>query len=258
MRNFLLTLFDEFETTCFSRDCFDTDLSKLPDKQDLFFSINPIHETRADKNVTSFRNFLIELDSIPLSEQIQYVTSKIPIDMITSIVYSGSKSYHFIISLETPLPDLETYQQVARRLHKLVPASDKTQKNPSRFSRLPFRTRPDTGLEQTLIRLGSRVDTASLIALLPCEGLSISQATKKPEQAWISVNLTYALEQPDEFMRERGFAGRNHFFFYVFNRLKDEGLNSSEIRHYIDYMYANLKNKNDFTIAEAYSAARIK
>lgn len=258
MSKFLNTLFDPAETTCFSENCFDTTLTQTPKPNDLFFSINPMHTSRKDANVTCFRNFLIEIDSMPLSKQIKYVQSKLPIDLITSIVFSGSKSYHFIISLETPLGSLEDYKSVALRLHKLFPEADSTSKNPSRFSRLPYRIRPDTGVQQELIRLGTRVPTDSFIASLPVLNVTPTTAKLTTSKAWISTNLSFALEHPDQYMLERGFAGRNHFFFYVYNRLVDEGFQAPEIKTQIEYMYARLENKTDFTLQEAYTAARIR
>lgn len=258
MEEFLNVLFNKNEQTCFSKNCYNVDLNSKPLRNDIFFSINPMQTSRADANVTCFRNFLIELDNMPLEKQIAHVTSKLPADLITSIVYSGSKSYHFIISLETPMNSIDEYRNVAKRLHTLFPEADSTSKNPSRFSRLPFRIRPDTKVEQSLIRLNGRIDTKAFLSALPIIQENYIQQNIPATKAWISTNLTYALEQPDEYMAERGFAGRNHFFFYVYNRLIDEGFQGPDIKHYIDYMYSRLKNKKDFTIAEAYTAARIK
>ena len=141
----------------------------------------------------------------------------------------------------------------------MFPKADSTSKNPSRLSRLPFRARPNSLKQQVLVKLGTRVDNKELISRLP-ELKFQNPETKlerKTNKLWMSALLSYALEQPDEFMAERGFAGRNHFFFFIYNRLKEEGFANDDIRHYIDHMYSRLKNKTDFTLQEAYTAARV-
>ena len=150
-----------------------------------FFSINPISAIkdysgksdsgrRADINVTKFRNFLFEFDNISLEDQLKVINSvDIP---FTSVVYSGSKSYHCIISLEKPL-DAEvhtkagvneykrTWERLAARIdldarkilnYDLDHVVDPSCKNPSRFSRFPGNIR-DTGKEQKLIKLEKRL-----------------------------------------------------------------------------------------------------
>lgn len=132
-----------------------------------FFSINPLKESRKDLNVTAFRNFLFEMDTLALEEQQQLLkTNKIP---LTSVVYSGSKSYHIIISLENDLSlephKLESIQKyketwkaiasyIAKEWNIDVKLFDESCKNPSRFSRFPGFIRSN-GNEQSQILLGS-------------------------------------------------------------------------------------------------------
>lgn len=149
-----------------------------------FFSINPLsldkdyvddngairlkkgRGRRADLNVTKFQNFLFEIDAMPLDEQLNFWNSlDVP---IASLVYSGGKSYHCIISLKEPL-DAEphtkegiskykdTWTALAAHLAQLgnkdVRIFDTSCKNPSRLSRYPGATRAN-GSVQTLIKLG--------------------------------------------------------------------------------------------------------
>src|SRR6185369_16107260 len=173
---FLNVLFEPGEQTCFADTIKGTAVSLHPKHDDEFFSINALYSNRdenpiepwhsenkprrADHNVASFRNFLIELDNMPLAEQIDYVTKRIP---VTSIVYSGGKSYHFIVSLEQALANAEQYLEVARRIQLAVPACDRACKNPSRLSRLPGAIRKDTDRVQDLVALGSRIPVAALL-----------------------------------------------------------------------------------------------
>jgi len=109
-----------------------------PQYRDLqYFSINAMEgEGRADVNVVKHRNFLVEFDKIPLQEQVDVVKGlKMPYSTMT---YSGSKSIHFIISLEEPLVNRNVYDFSVEWLYKiLTPYGVDTQtSNPSRFSRV--------------------------------------------------------------------------------------------------------------------------
>ena len=236
---------------------------------DVFFSINaldperdhnptePYHAPdkprRADHNVTCFRNFLIELDNMPIKEQIEYVTSKVPVSAIT---FSGNKSYHFIISLMTPFKTLEEYQKFARGLHRLLPKADQSTKNPSRLSRLPGVVRPDTKLLQELVYLGNRINTKDLP-----EFPTSPHTTERPK----STNVLYVTQQllemfdmgPDNFMQAKSM-GRNQLFFWIGKRASELGHTREEKRKLVDRAYSRLENKKNFPITEAYSAARVK
>jgi len=157
-----------------------------------FFSINPIHgkldfdhhkkdyykefkPRRADKNVTSFRNFLFEFDSISLTEQ-EAILEKIK-KHVTTIVYSGSKSYHAIVSLNFCLGGVHTengiqhYKQIWRRLAAYInqlhgsSVIDESCKNPSRLSRIAGAIR-ENGNEQALTHIGSRLNLTEFNNLL--------------------------------------------------------------------------------------------
>jgi hypothetical protein len=209
---------------------------------------------RADCNVAQYRNFLLELDGMPLEEQEKYVRDLVP---VTSVTYSGSKSNHFIISLEQPLSGLPEYQLWARRLHKLVTKADHTTKNPSRLSRLPFRVRPETGLEQKLLHLGARIPNSELEALLP--NLPAPQK-RSPEENRIMVTpqLLRAVQEPDAAILDFNLNSRNMFFFWLYNRFQDLGLSLEARQHFVDTAYSNLRNKADFNYEEALMAARLK
>jgi hypothetical protein len=189
-------LFDLGESIC-SGGLYDTNIEDGIDSvKDEFFCINPlsIHDwefgekegrsfnvpRRADMNVTSFRNFLFEMDTITLYEQLEILRGcDIP---WTSIVYSGGKSYHAILSLEQPLSGVHTdagirtykavWAQLAAKINEYSNSLgygssviDTSCKNPSRLSRVPFFVR-STGIAQDLKHLGDRIGIDEFRVLL--------------------------------------------------------------------------------------------
>jgi hypothetical protein len=269
---FLSLLFDEGHTSCFSDSPHGYKVSHYPGPKDTFFCINALHPyrdlnptkdwhredlpRRADSNVVCFRNFLIELDTEPLSAQIAYVRDKIP---VSSIVYSGSKSHHFIISLTEPVLDYQNYMNIARRLLLLFPEADPTCKNPSRLSRLPFAIRPETNKTQELIYLGNRIPVTEILPLLPqLPEPKIYTASTSPDKQFISALIIQAVIEPEQTMAEKGLRGRNQFFFYLGNRLKDALLDENKKLRYIEMAYSNLKDTEGFSFEEALTAARVR
>jgi hypothetical protein len=270
---FLATLFEPQELVCFTDVANGTRAYHNPLDRDLFFSINaiasedrepskPWHAAnvprRADNNVASYRNFLLELDNMQLDEQVKAVRDLLP---VTSIVFSGGKSHHFIISLKESLgfstgARLE-YNTLARRLHKLVPFADPTTKNPSRLSRLPFRIRPETGLEQKLIYLGERVTYAELDSLLPKLPV-YAPKTAEQTRAMVTPALLKAVHEPDAIMQEYNIGGRNALFFWLGKRCDELELTPEVRLHFASMAYQNLRTKDGFDWAEACAAARVK
>lgn len=148
-------LFDEGELICSVPSVYGIELRFEPTVEDLFYAINPLHTIRRDEFVTAYRNILCEFDFGSIEEQIEMIKkSGIP---YTALVYSGGKSIHMLISLETPLENKAAYKALVKRIYRCLPGADKANSNPSRLSRLPGRIRPDTGKPQRLIELGYRI-----------------------------------------------------------------------------------------------------
>lgn len=275
LNDFLTTLFDAGEATCFVDNPYghkvrpvDGDWATYTDN--LFFSINPLHlgkdlgaseewhspviGRRADINVTAYRNFLLECDFGSIEEQYTYLNSlEIP---YTTLVHSGGKSLHAIVSLEDPVT-ADQYRVIAARLHKLCTKADPSTKNPSRLSRLPFRVRPETGKMQELLYLGSRIKNADLLARLP-EGPKSTQVAFKASPAKLSIDLLSFILQPDEVIRDKNLGGRNRAFFYLGKRLDDMNIVGDKRAEYVETAYSNLKDVSGFSISEAKMAARCK
>ena len=127
----------------------------------MLVGINPIDgDSRSDDNVTAYRNFLIEIDDLPLKDQPMIIKeSGLP---FSACVFSGNKSFHWVVSLEKSLPNIETYRHYAKWLIATVKNADKGTFPPSKGLRFPGFIRPETGKEQKLIHLKSRISFNTL------------------------------------------------------------------------------------------------
>lgn len=163
--NFYQTLFNPNEQTCWSANIYGTQVAPLaeffacPWQNELqFFSINPLQTSRADHNCTAYRNFLIEFDSISLEDQRKKIEElKLP---FSTCVFSGGKSYHYILALEESLGSLEEYKVMAKAILSKVSGADQSTCNPSRFSRAPGAMRD--GKEQSLVEVRARISKTEL------------------------------------------------------------------------------------------------
>jgi hypothetical protein len=141
---------------------------------------------RADVNISAYRNFMFEMDSVPLEDQMKIL--KGCGIKFTSIVYSGGKSYHAILGLSEAIEaDYHTdegslyYKSIWQRLRAKIDRSarmagfeypkgkdsfvDGSCQNPSRLSRIPGAIR-DNGIVQELIELNSTISLDEFIELL--------------------------------------------------------------------------------------------
>jgi len=251
-QQFLNLLFEPEEQTCFAADPYGITIAKQPLPEHIFFSINAMHTSRKDDNVQSYRNILLELDKVPLEQQVALVTAKLPVSAIT---YSGNKSYHFIISLLEPMANRTAYDRVVRALMTAIPEADPSTKNPSRLSRLPGVFRPDTGRFQELLYLGKRVSLAELPELPP-ERPTLSEDRVK-HVSFVSAALQEAMKNPDTYIMAK-FSGRNQFFYWVGKRCSELKQTKEQKKQVVDIIYDRLQDKSKFSRREAYAAARVK
>jgi hypothetical protein len=183
--NFWSTLFQDDEHTCLASSLRNTETEAVRGGTELdlpslqYFAINA-HvpgSTRAIKNVTSYRNFLVEFDTDKdgrnLSKREQKKAmhdSGLPWSTCT---WSGSRSLHYIVSLEDPLDTYKEYAFVSGWLHCIITASDQSTIDPARFSRVPGGMNVDKtaakGLppaEQTLMAVNGRVQNERFLRWL--------------------------------------------------------------------------------------------
>lgn len=213
-------LFNEDEAVCFSNTPRGTTVTPLLEAQNedfiehAFVSINPLHSDkdmnpteiwhcervprRADHNVVVYRNILVEMDTMPLEKQLDYMNQiSFP---FSTCVFSGNKSYHFIISLKEPLATRREYNDLVLRIYKAVGLDyiDPTCKNPSRFSRIPGHFREDTEKEQTLISVMGRLSIVDIEAWLLSRGIAPIE-----ENPW--EDITYRSLRKKDFSSLSGF-----------------------------------------------------
>lgn len=175
-------LFDVGEGICFGANVFETRVNQFYDDRFIqdayqFFSINPLHLTRKDANVTAYRNILVEFDKGSLDEQRTIITnSGCP---VTTVTFSGSKSLHMIISLAEPCKSRAAYDVLVERIYRKFPTCDTSARNPSRFSRTP-QARRENGAVQVLEWEGSRVSTAALETFLGPAPAAVPKEPRAP------------------------------------------------------------------------------
>lgn len=129
----------------------------------LLCALNPINGFRRDENSIAFRNYLIELDVGTENEQLEYVKSyEIP---YSACVFSGSKSLHFLVSLDQDLPNEKTYRYLAEWFLNILTLADQNCKNPSRSIRLPGAER-EPGKFQILREFRGKVSLKEFVGWL--------------------------------------------------------------------------------------------
>jgi len=257
---FIQTLFNPGEQTCFAATTYDTTVESIIRPDRVWFSINPLHPRldmegksatgrRADCNVVAFRNFLIEIDTMELNKQLEFVYSRLK---PTTVVYSGGKSYHFIFALEESLQNVEEYRHYANRLHRLFEGvPDSVTKNPSRLSRLPGVIRPDTRREQLLVDIHDKYSIDTLNKSLPnlpqVRYIETGDSEEIAKYRYLKI-----IETPDQAASEMG--GRNNMFYQMGCRQRDLNYTDEQAYNDLQEVYRVMQNKNNFSLKEARSA----
>ncbi len=150
----------------------------------LLVALNPIKGYRSDENVLKYRNFLIEMDGYALKAQIEYMKRlEIP---YSAIVFSGSKSMHFLISLEEDLPSEKMWRLFAQWILNIAALADQQTKNPSRGIRIPGGERAE-GL-QRLVEFKGPVKLSDLVSFLKRHP---NAQPKEPEKRPINPNFNF-------------------------------------------------------------------
>lgn len=133
----------------------------IPDGANLI-TYNAMRGERLDTRA-GLRTFLLEWDTGTVDEQLQHIKDNgIP---VSSLVWSGNKSVHALIVLETPIPNIDAYRYLARWACTAAGA-DGANINPCRFTRIPECVNVETLSEQTLLFIGKRTPNAVFDAWL--------------------------------------------------------------------------------------------
>jgi hypothetical protein len=140
-----------------------------------------------------------------------------------------------------------------------VPAADPSTKNPSRFSRLPGVVRPDTGKEQQLLFVGTRIKLEELEAKLPVlqEFTAVCPAVQHND-AYLQTIILSAINNPAQMMADKNIGSRNQFMYWLGRRLDDASLPHEQRAKLVGLAYTNLKDTSDFSFEEACQAARVR
>lgn len=285
--SFWTTLFDPEDRTCFALNKFGTSLSNVssaridvPRYRDLqYFSINAMEgDSRADLNVTKHRNILVEFDKIPLDEQLK-VVQRMGLPYSTR-VFSGSKSFHFIISLEEPLRDRDIYDFSVEWIYNILePHGVDTQtSNPSRFSRVPGGTNQKE--HKVLDDEGNVVleDGKPKLKIMYSEQKLISVGPRVPNETLEAWLLSHPEHQPIPMIYERIIILSDHAAPHLLTpwtkHLLANGINNGKrnaevfkmgfdfvkcgftCEEAVSYFAQNAKQLGDFTLAEAEAAIK--
>jgi hypothetical protein len=188
-------IFDPEDWTCFGNKVQETGVTPHNSpfgRTKKWFAINPLDSKfdrcptegwhkqdkprRAKCNVTKFRNIMIEQDSCPIPDQKAHIKAvRFP---YSTCVYSGGKSLHFIVSLETPLANETEYRCWWKAIFKIFSDNgaslDPATVNPACFSRCPNAFREDKGQTQHLLKLNSRVKNSDMMAWFASHGVNPS------------------------------------------------------------------------------------
>lgn len=126
----------------------------------IMIALNPIKGFRKDENVFAYRNFLLELDVGTIDNQVEYIKRLgIP---YSSMVFSGSKSVHTIISLDQDLPSESVYRKFSEWMLNVANHCDQNIKNPSRSTRIPGAYR-EPGKQQVMLEFKGPVRLTDLV-----------------------------------------------------------------------------------------------
>ena len=211
---------------------------KVKTKDLTLMSFNPMGEGfRNDSNVSAYRNFLFEIDVGNTDSQLKYREALgLP---ISAAIFSGNRSVHFLVCLEKAL-DEKVYRLLYQWTLNIGTLFDKNVKTPSKSVRIPGAVRPDTGKEQKLIELRSKVKLEDFITWLrkydhlrPKEQEKRKPLTNEADPANLSPWLRRALKERDiDFTK-----GRNKTWYSIFFDFAVAGYTQEQAEAFLENYY---------------------
>ncbi|MER2511846.1 MAG: hypothetical protein ABTQ25_05390 [Nitrosomonas ureae] len=178
LQSLLNLMFDKGETVCSSPTVYATPSKNQSEvsTDDAFLCINPISGFRRVADVTAFRSFLIEIDpknwdqveehqrTQLLEYQKAYVkNSDLP---YSASIFSGNKSFHFLIVLSEPFRAHEEYKLHFQWLANVLTEVDAQAGNAIVGVRVPGHVRHETEKLQRLDTIKNRVTREEFLAFL--------------------------------------------------------------------------------------------
>lgn len=136
-----------------------------------YICINPVDiesdGSASSANIFTYRNILMECDEAGVDVEEQRYRIKQSGIPYSTVVFSGGKSAHHIISLEESLSSEEEYKAwfkaIEAALAKYNFKADSACKNPSRLSRTPDGFNIDSGNSQELLEVRSRIPNKDML-----------------------------------------------------------------------------------------------
>ncbi|HEY9661971.1 MAG TPA: hypothetical protein V6C65_26240 [Allocoleopsis sp.] len=139
---------------------------------------------------TILRNLLFEIDNAGWSpeQQVQWFKDRgLP---FTSMVFTGSKSVHVVISLETPVKDMDAYKRIHHAIWQALDGvPDKQTNHPGLTTKVPggYRLKGNQKNEQKLLELRGRVTLLQLREFLAAKNC-LHYLTPKPKREYRQSN----------------------------------------------------------------------
>ncbi len=279
IKQFWNLLFDEGDWTCIEDTTYGTrtnPITKGYRMENEFFVINPLAKQtkRAIKNVTKFRNFLFEIDEDkdenPVPKNIQRDIVKASGIPISTIVFSGGKSLHWILSLEVPVEDALEYKAIWKTTFAILNEAaiglgynlkfDPNVKDPSRFSRCPGALRTDSGKIQDLVGVRSRVNNEILYDWFTSKGKDWSDEMPKGNSIGLEVwnpdasqdeRINHVMKHLMKNM-EYVQGSKNQYQFTYARLLRATGLNDMEVTSHFNSHFDKIDHRDP--IGSAFSS----
>lgn len=258
-QEFYDVLFDANESVCFGQTKYDTKVFPVAiglNEAHSFFTVNPMKAgtTRADYNVSAYRNLMFEIDEdtegnkILKEDQLTILKkAKLP---LSTLLWSGGKSYHSIVSIaDIFVEDKAEYQALWKAIASILNKTaedlgyslkfDAATKNPSRFTRTAGAIRLHVDREneeQRVAKVNRRITKSEILGWLESHSVEWSDFLPKPVE-WTGPN-TYSDARTQEKidfilkyrMQNMVYEGAKKIWQYTYARnLRNTGLNQSEI-----------------------------
>lgn len=177
----LAAIFEPGELVGFKPNAYTLDWTYTDRTQ--YFVLNPLKDRAGGAlldNIGAFRNILVEFDSKSLKKQEDYIERELEMPYTTKI-WSGGKSYHYIISLSDPMPGLSEYRLLVHLIYSVVRHMDTAVRNANRLTRLGDAIREDNGQRQRIYEIRERVSSSDLKDWLFRRNSHITQRALIPE-----------------------------------------------------------------------------
>lgn len=225
-------------------------IRKADSSELIFVALNPIKGFREDANCTSFRNFLIEIDTGPLAQQLDFI-KKLGMPY-SAAVFSGNKSIHFLISLSEDLPNIKIYKKMGKWILNIITLADQNTFYPSISIRIPGAVRSETGKAQQLVDFKGKVSISELSAWLAKHpSAKPKEYVKKPLSEvpdfdrispWVIKKLRHGLDKN---------VGRNKQWFSIAANFAQAGYDEDDI---ISILSKYFQEESDFEEKEFLTA----